>query len=270
MVCKNGTLYLENFTMDYIAFGRGTENLIILPGLGDGLKTVRGMALPFSLMYRKAGSRYRVYVFSGRREMEQGHTVQDMAEDVYAAAHALNIKKSHVLGVSQGGMTAQHLAIGHPDFVEKLILTVTTDRLEEPYRTGIGNWMSMAEAGDYKGILIDTAERSYTEKYLKTARPMYGIVAAVSKPKSFTRFHIMAQACLNHDTTELLDRILCPVLILGGGIDRIVGTEAAERLASRITGAQKYIYEKFGHGTYEEAKDFQERVLAFLEKETKL
>ena len=36
MVCKNGTLYLENFTMDYIAFGRGTENLIILPGLGDG------------------------------------------------------------------------------------------------------------------------------------------------------------------------------------------------------------------------------------------
>ena len=45
-------------------------------------------------------------------------------------------------------------------------LTVTTDRLDEPYRTGIGNWMSMAEAGDYKGILIDTAERSYTEKYL--------------------------------------------------------------------------------------------------------
>ena len=60
------------------------------------------------------------------------------------------------------------------------------------------------------------------------------------------------------------------LLILGGGIDQIVGTEAAERLASRITGAQKYIYEKFGHGAYEEAKDFQERVLAFLEKETKL
>ncbi len=270
MNCKNGILKLDNFTMDYIVFGKGEENLIMLPGLGDGLKTVRGMALTFSMMYRKMGSRYRVYVFSSRSELEEGHSVRDMAKDVYEAASALGIKKAHVLGVSQGGMTAQHLAIDYPELVDKLILTVTTDRVEEPYRTGIENWMAMAEEGDYKGILIDTAERSYSEKYLKSARPMYGILSIVSKPKSFRRFRIMAQACLDHDTSGVLNKIFCPVLILGGGIDRIVGTEAADRLAAGIPGAQKYIYEKFGHGAYEEAKDFQERVLAFLDKEQSL
>jgi len=152
MNCKNGTLNLDHFIMDYIVFGRGTENLIMLPGLGDGLKTVRGMAIPFSLMYRKAGSRYRVYVFSRRRDMEAGHTIGGMAEDVYEASRALGMEKAHVLGVSQGGMIAQHLAIGHPDFVDKLVLTVTTERLEEPYRTGIMNWMAMAEKGDCRGI----------------------------------------------------------------------------------------------------------------------
>jgi len=261
---KNGSVNFDGITMDYLVFGRGEENLIMLPGLGDSLKTVRGMALPFSLLYRKAGAGYRVYAFSSRREMEEGHTTRDMAEDIYRAACALGIRKAHLLGVSQGGMTAQHLAASHPDFVDKLVLTVTSERLEEPYRTGIERWIAMAEARDYRSILIDTAERSYSEKYLKTARPMYGILSAVSRPKNFSRFLIMARACLEHDTTELLGRITCPALILGGKQDQIVGPAASLRLTEGISGAELYMYGEFGHGAYEEAKDFQDRVLEFL------
>ena len=32
---KNGTLQLDNSTMEYIRFGRGAGTLVILPGLGD-------------------------------------------------------------------------------------------------------------------------------------------------------------------------------------------------------------------------------------------
>ena len=45
---KNGQLTIDNTTMDYISFGKGKKKLIMIPGLGDGLKTVKGMALPFS------------------------------------------------------------------------------------------------------------------------------------------------------------------------------------------------------------------------------
>ena len=48
-----------------------------------------------------------------------------MADDQAAAMQILGIDKASVLGVSQGGMIAQYLAIDHPGMVEKLILAVT-------------------------------------------------------------------------------------------------------------------------------------------------
>ena len=50
---KNGRLTLGGTEMDYVSFGSGEEILMMLPGLGDGLTTVRGMALPLALSYRE-------------------------------------------------------------------------------------------------------------------------------------------------------------------------------------------------------------------------
>ena len=58
MALKNGTVSIGNSDMDYICFGRGTKHLIILPGLGDGLQTVKGTALPMRLMYRSFAKDY--------------------------------------------------------------------------------------------------------------------------------------------------------------------------------------------------------------------
>ena len=49
--------------MDYVTFGTGNRPLIIIPGLGDGLQTVKGMAMPFSITYRLLAKRYKIYVF---------------------------------------------------------------------------------------------------------------------------------------------------------------------------------------------------------------
>ena len=43
---KNNNIKIEQSDMDYISFGKGNKNLIIIPGLGDGLRTVKGMAIP--------------------------------------------------------------------------------------------------------------------------------------------------------------------------------------------------------------------------------
>jgi len=45
---KNETVQIDNTEMDYITFGYGKKNVILIPGLGDGLRTVKGTALPFS------------------------------------------------------------------------------------------------------------------------------------------------------------------------------------------------------------------------------
>ena len=46
----NGSVCVGNSEMDYVSFGNGNKNLIMLPGLGDGLATVKGLAFAFSMM----------------------------------------------------------------------------------------------------------------------------------------------------------------------------------------------------------------------------
>ena len=263
MNAKNGKLPIENTYMDYIVFGSGSKNLIMIPGVGDGLKTVAGTAIPFSILYRKLAKEYKVYAFSRRNEMPAGFSTREMAEDLYYAIKQLKIGSAHILGVSQGGMIAQWLAIDHPETVEKLILTVTMARQNETVQKVVGRWMEMAKQGDYKGIMMDTAEKSYSEKYLKKARWMYSIISGVTKPKSFERFLIQASSCLTHDAYEELDRITCPALVIGGRQDKIVTGKASAEIAERISGCRLHMYEEFGHGAYEEAKDFVDRVIRF-------
>lgn len=266
MIAQNGTIPIADTQMPYIAFGCGKKNLIMIPGLGEGLKTVKGTAVPFAIMYHKLIKDYRVYVFSRRMVMPQGFSVRDMAEDIYQAMQQLHIKSANILGVSQGGMIAQWLALDHPQAVEKLILTVTISRQNETVQNVISAWKQMALQGDYKGIMVDTSEKSYTEAYLKIARPMYGLLGLVGKPKSMDRFLVQADACLNQDTYDKLFQISCPTLVIGGRQDKIVSPEASEEIAERIPGCQLYMYEQYGHGLYEEAKDFLKRVTAFIEE----
>ena len=125
MFPHNGRLTLDGGTADYICFGKGEKTLVMIPGIGDGLKTVKGMALPFALLYRKLGKKFRVYVFSRRNELPEHFSTRDMARDLSAAMDMLGLKSACVIGISQGGMIAQWLAIDYPESVSRLILAVT-------------------------------------------------------------------------------------------------------------------------------------------------
>jgi pimeloyl-ACP methyl ester carboxylesterase len=260
---KNGRLSIPTSEMDYICFGSGSKTLVMIPGVGDGLKTVKGMALPFATMYRTLARDFTAYVFSRRTVLAPGMTTRDMAEDLNSAMDQLYLSGVALVGVSQGGMISQWLAIDHPDKVGKLVLTVTLSRPNDTIRDVIGRWLKMAEQDDYKGIMLDTAERSYSEKRLKKARFTYRILGSFGKPKSFDRFIIQAQSCVTHDTYDLLDRITCPTLVISGAEDRIVTGNASAEIAERIPGAQLIMYESLGHGLYEEAPDFLVRVRDF-------
>ena len=260
---KNGYLDLPTGTQDYIRFGSGPKTLVMIPGVGDGLKTVKGMALPFAFLYRGLAGDFTVYVFSRRRVLSPGMTTREMAEDLNSAMDALGLSSVALVGVSQGGMISQWLAIDHPDKVEKLVLAVTLSRPNATVRDVIARWIGMADRGDYRGIMLDTAERSYSEKRLKRSKLEYRMLGNIGKPRSFDRFRIQAASCAAHDTYDLLERIACPTLVIGGKEDKIVTGLASVEIAGRIPDCKLFMYDGLGHGLYEEAPDFIERVSAF-------
>lgn len=266
---KNGRVVIRDTDMDYVSFGRGGRTLVVLPGLSDGLATVKGKAALLAPPYRRFFDEWRVYLFSRKNDMPEGYTIRHMAEDQAAAMRELGIEKASVLGVSQGGMIAQYLAIDHPELVERLILAVTAPYANETVKNAVTAWLGMAERGDHVSLMVDTAERMYSERYLAKNRKLFPLLARLTKPKSYERFFRNAEAILGFDARSELYKITCPTWIIAGAEDKTVGPDAARELHEGIPESQLYFYEGLGHGAYEEARDFYDRVYGFCEAEAR-
>ncbi len=260
---QNGSVSIGDTDMDYVSFGKGRDALIMLPGVGDGLTTVKGMAIPMAITYRMFACNYKVYIFSRKNYLPEGYSTRDMARDQAEAMKKLGISKAKVVGISQGGMIAQYLAIDFPELVEKLVLAVTLSKQNEMVREAVTKWIGMAMQGSYKDLMIDTAEKSYSERYLRKYRRLYPLLGKIGKPKDFSRFMIQATSCIGHDAYAELENIICPVLVIGGDNDRIVGVNASYEIADKIKNCELFIYKGLGHAAYEEARDFNKRVQDF-------
>ena len=264
---KNGTVAIGSTSMSYVSFGQGERAFVILPGLSDGLMTVNGKALLLAKPYKAFFDKYTVYMFSRKDQMPEGYTIRDMAEDQAKALNVLGIGKADVMGVSQGGLIAQYLTIDHPELVRKLVLAVTSPRVNDIIKEGVSYWIELAEKGDHKALMIDTAEKGYSEAYLSKYRRIYPVIGLIGKPATYDRFLINAKAILGFDASAEIGRISCPTLVIGGEDDKTVGVQGSYELHEGIAGSELFVYPSLGHAAYEEAKDFNQRVFDFLEKE---
>lgn len=261
---KNGTVSIGNTEMSYVAFGSGKKALILLPGLSDGLTTVKGKALLLATQYKLFFNDYTVFMFSRKNELPDSYSIREMADDQAEAMRKLGIERASVVGVSEGGMIAQYLAIDHADMVERLVIAVSAPNANDIVCSAVSQWIEAAKEKNHKKLMIDTAEKSYSEEYLKKYRKMYSVIGWIGKPKSYHRFLVNANAILNFDCYAELNKITCPTLIIGGEADKIVGCEASYEMHEQIKGSELCIYEKLGHAAYEEADDFNRRIFEFL------
>ena len=261
---KGKTLYFNEKSMDYVTFGKGKKSLVIIPGLGDGLQTVKGKAKLFFLSYRLLAKHYKIYVFSRINELRQGYTTRDMAADVAEAMETLNLDTAYVMGISQGGMIAQWLVADFPEKVQKLILAVTTAKPSQLARERIEHWQQLSQSGNFKHLMLDIAKHSYTQKSYQKWRLLYNIMGRLGQIKDENRIAIQSQSCLTHDSLEVLKEIQCPTLILGALEDDVIGVKDSKELAKAISGCQLLILKHSGHALYEENKAFQEAVCGFL------
>ncbi len=264
MNAKNWSVPLGDRTMDCVSFGSGPGNMVIIPGLSDGLMTVKGRARLLAGPYRRFWEDFTVWVCSRPNELPEGCSIRDMAKDLAKAMDNLGIGSACVMGVSQGGMIAQYLAAEHPEKVEKLALAVTGPRANEIVRHFVRHVMDLAEGGDHRQLMIDSAEQSYSEKRLKKLRLSYPVLGRIGRPESYRRYLINASAILAFDARPVLGKIACPTLILGGEEDRVVGAEGSLELHAAIPGSELYLYPGLGHGAFEEAPDFNERIYRFF------
>lgn len=261
--CEEFVIATNGFTANCIRFGKGPKILILIHGLNVRNAKGKMAAMGVAYAYRCFAKDYTVYLFDRRDNLPSQYSIEEMANDIADCMAELKLAHADVFGVSQGGMIAQYLALNHPELVDRLVLGVTASRPNETMKNIIGRWCDMARAGNVRDVMKDYFYNTYSDAYLKKYGLMIPLLVRMVKCMQISRFITLAEAVLSCNTYDRLQDIKCPVLILGGGEDKVVTPEATIEMAEKL-GCEPIIYENFGHSAYEEAGDFNKRVLEFL------
>ena len=256
--------HLSDQGVDYVTFGKGDKNLIIITGLSlQRLNDLSNLAI-YALFYQYA-KEYKVFIFDRKDHIEEGMTIEDMADDLYHSLEALHIDNASVIGISQGGMIAQLFAIKYPQKVKKLVLALTLSRNNTISRETIVGWIEMAENGDMAKLNKNFMSKTFSSPVLKK---LYWInklfLRSVSKEKR-NRFVFLAKSILSFDCYSSLGKITCPILVLGAKKDMVLGVDGARELANGIPNASYYEFDKLGHAAYIESRRFNQVLLEFLQ-----
>ena len=261
----------------YYELAPGGERLLFINGTGGDLRQRPGLtdgplAERFELLaYDQRGL--------GQTTIPEGpYEMADYGDDAAALLDALGWDRVNVIGVSFGGMVAQHLAIRHPERVKRLVLACTSCGGEGGASYPL---QTLADLPDdeaaRKGIeLADTRcnaewREANPEQFAAIAKIMASrknIPGASMEPEAVAERErgqrLQLDARSRHDTYADLPKIDAPTYVCGGHFDGIAPVSNQEALASRIPNATLELFDGGHLFLMQDAKAFP-RIIQFLE-----
>jgi pimeloyl-ACP methyl ester carboxylesterase len=175
-----------------------------------------------------------------------------VAVDVFALADALGIERASATGISMGGFVALELALARPEFVERLVLVVTSAGGATHVSTSPQIMRALmpgdatVESGEgARRVCSLVAGPGFAERHPEAIDEFVAI--ARHRPMHVDAYLRQLQACRGHDVAGRLGEIGAPTLVIHGDADPLVPLENGRYLAEHIAGAQLIVYEGVGH-----------------------
>lgn len=197
-------------------------------------------------------------------------TMATLAADAVAVADAAAMARFHVVGVSMGGMVAQHVALGYRDRVASLTLIATHPG---------GLRYRVPPLGAFR-IGPHTRSRDPDKRADALARLLFPAAHLASTDRQALRLALredfgahlplrtfLAQlgAVQGHDTRARLAELGgLPTLVIRPGHDNLVRQRGSDELAHRIPGAQLVRIDEAGHGVVRQSAAQVNRLLQEL------
>lgn len=199
-------------------------------------------------------------------EMDFAAMVALLAEFVTGT---LGLQSAHFVGLSVGGMLAQHLAATRPELTRSITV------LDASPKFGFGGDGS----GGAPQAFLDWVDAELRAKPLAafnadmiraitapgTPEPVIAAAETAMDEAKRPGLELAARLIAQHDALDLLGQIRCPALIMAGAEDAETPPAYARAIAAAIPGANLSIIPKAGHIANLEASDaVNARLLTFL------
>lgn len=179
-----------------------------------------------------------------------------IADAVVGLLDRLGVERAHLCGLSFGGQQALHVALAHPERVDRLVLADTSPAFG----------LDGTDPEAWKRARLDALDAGQTPADMaadvirSVAGPDFAGPAFAQAVAAFSRIGATglraAVACLpTHDVLARLGSIVAPTLVIVGEFDRETPRSYAELLATGIPGATLEVVRGVGHLTPSEAPD---------------
>lgn len=188
-------------------------------------------------------------------------SIADMALDVVRLLRNLGAERSHVVGLSLGGMVALQFALDYPYATTSLVLADTMGgpgRFEKEWRAAV----QFIEENPMGAIARKRITDAFSESVDPVMRDYFIDRVAGNDKEAYVR---TARALLRFSVTERLAEIAAPTLVVVGDQDRVTPPEMSRDLKSGISGARLATIAGAGHlSNLEKPAEFNRAVLDFL------
>jgi 3-oxoadipate enol-lactonase len=215
--------------------------------------------------------RYRVLRYDkrghGETDVAPGpYSFELLADDVLALLDALQITRTHFVGLSMGGMTGMTMALRKPSVLRTLVLCDTTSK--DPLGDA-ALWQQRIDAvkagGSMEPLVESTVARFLTPATVKTRPEVADAVRTMVRNTPIDGYIACCQAIAKLDLTDRLAGITLPTMVVVGADDPATTVEMARTIHRRITGSELVILKDAAHlSNLEQVDAFNEAVLGFL------
>src|SRR5262245_40048062 len=193
-------------------------------------------------------------------------SIDTMVDDLAALLDALSITgKVALAGIAVGGAIALHAAVRLPNRIGAVVVGSPAVGIAPDRRAGV---LARVERIEREGMRV-AVEDSMANGYAPELRGNAARFAAFrarwlgNDPASFAATYRML---VGMDLQEKLARIACPVLVLGGRLDRVRPPAMVEPVARRIPGARYQLLETSHYMAVATPELLVDTVAAFLEE----
>lgn len=258
-------LSVNSINLNYELEGNGSV-VVFINGLTMDLNGWSFQVQEFSKRHKVLRYDCRGQGKSDKPDMEYSQMMH--AEDLKILMQKLDIQKAHLVGLSNGGMIAQHFALNFPEKVGALVLVDTSSYIDTLLDSIIRVWINAAQIGGsefrYDVSIPFIFSEDFIKKNKETLAQMKKISSEVNPANAIIN---LAKGCLTHSTNERLSEIKVPTLIIVGEEDILIPMKYSKLLNEGIKGSRLAIIKGCGHAPpIEKPEEFNRIVLDFLSK----
>ncbi|MEH1873572.1 alpha/beta fold hydrolase [Nostoc sp.] len=244
----------------------GIDLFYDIKGTGEPLLLIAGFLCDhayWSLIMPSLVSHYQVIRLDNRgmgrsSAPENPYSLKLMAHDVAVLLDRIAIDKVHLVGHSMGGQIAQELVLAHPEKVQSLMLLSSLAKGDRLFNSIIETWGDLCKNVDLKLYQKVVLPWIFTDTFYSIPGMIEGLIEFAIRypfPPAAHSLNYHSRAMLEFDTTDRLQQIHCPTLVLVGKQDILTPLKFSQQLAQGITNAELLVLNGGGHGFLIESPD---------------